>query len=52
MKPSPLFHVEELRDVATTNLVNFVVRLGDKEFDEDDVEFYRGDRDVLTKGMI
>jgi 2-aminophenol/2-amino-5-chlorophenol 1,6-dioxygenase alpha subunit len=26
--------------------------IGDKEFDEDDVEFYRGDRDVLTKGMI
>jgi len=25
--------------------------LGDKEFDEDDVEFYRGDRDVLDKGM-
>tara|TARA_B100000959_G_scaffold273781_1_gene324725 strand:+ start:939 stop:1862 length:924 start_codon:yes stop_codon:yes gene_type:complete len=26
--------------------------IGDKEFDEDDVEFYRGDRSVLDKGMI
>ncbi len=26
--------------------------VGDKEFDEDDVEFYHGDRDVLTKGML
>jgi 2-aminophenol/2-amino-5-chlorophenol 1,6-dioxygenase alpha subunit len=25
---------------------------GDKEFDEDDVEFYHGDRDVLDKGML
>lgn len=25
--------------------------IGDKEFDEDDVEFYRGDRNVLDKGM-
>jgi 2-aminophenol/2-amino-5-chlorophenol 1,6-dioxygenase alpha subunit len=25
---------------------------GDKEFDEDDVEYYRGDRDVLDKGML
>jgi len=25
---------------------------GDKEFDEDDVEFYHGDRDVLNKGMV
>jgi len=26
--------------------------VGDKEFDEDDVEFYRGDRNVLDKGML
>ena len=26
--------------------------IGDKEFDEDDVEVYSGDRDVLDKGMI
>ena len=26
--------------------------IGDKEFDEDDVEFYRGDRSVLDQGMI
>jgi len=26
--------------------------IGNKEFDEDDVEFYRGDRSVLDKGMI
>ena len=25
---------------------------GDKEFDEDDVEYYHGDRDVLDKGML
>jgi 2-aminophenol/2-amino-5-chlorophenol 1,6-dioxygenase alpha subunit len=25
---------------------------GDKEFDEDDVEFYHGDRNVLDKGML
>jgi hypothetical protein len=25
--------------------------IGDKEFDEDDVEVYSGDRDVLDKGM-
>ena len=24
--------------------------MGDKEFDEDDVEYYHGDRDVLDKG--
>ncbi|MDP6742482.1 MAG: hypothetical protein QF807_04715 [Candidatus Thalassarchaeaceae archaeon] len=26
--------------------------IGDKEFDEDDVEYYRGDRNVLDKGML
>ena len=26
--------------------------IGDKEFDEDDVEYYHGDRDVLGKGAI
>ena len=26
--------------------------VGDKEFDEDDVEYYHGDRDVLNKGML
>ncbi|HJO42370.1 MAG TPA: hypothetical protein QF508_03080 [Candidatus Thalassarchaeaceae archaeon] len=26
--------------------------VGDKEFDEDDVEHYRGDRNVLDKGML
>jgi len=26
--------------------------IGDKEFDEDDVEIYSGDRDVLDKGML
>lgn len=26
--------------------------VGDKEFDEDDVEMYSGDRDVLDKGML
>ena len=26
--------------------------VGDKEFDEDDVEFYHGDRSVLDKGML
>jgi 2-aminophenol/2-amino-5-chlorophenol 1,6-dioxygenase alpha subunit len=26
--------------------------VGDKEFDEDDVEFYRGDRNVLDRGML
>ena len=25
---------------------------GDKEFDEDDVEHYHGDRGVLDKGML
>ena len=25
---------------------------GDKEFDEDDVEYYHGDRNVLDKGML
>ena len=26
--------------------------IGDKEFDEDDVEYYHGDRNVLDKGML
>tara|TARA_Y100000589_G_scaffold307271_1_gene322783 strand:- start:607 stop:1533 length:927 start_codon:yes stop_codon:yes gene_type:complete len=26
--------------------------IGDKEFDEDDVEYYHGDRNVLAKGML
>ena len=26
--------------------------VGDKEFDEDDVEYYKGDREVLNKGML
>jgi len=26
--------------------------VGDKEFDEDDVEYYHGDRNVLDKGML
>tara|TARA_Y100001970_G_scaffold41685_1_gene51733 strand:- start:8684 stop:9613 length:930 start_codon:yes stop_codon:yes gene_type:complete len=26
--------------------------VGDKEFDEDDVEYYQGDRNVLDKGML
>ena len=26
--------------------------IGDKEFDEDDVEFYHGDRHVLDKGSL
>jgi Na+/H+ antiporter NhaD/arsenite permease-like protein len=34
IEPSPLFHVEGLRDVATTNLVAFVLTHGDQEFDE------------------
>ena len=37
---------------AVISLVPTSHSIGDKEFDEDDVEFYRGDRDVLTKGMI
>ena len=34
IEPSPLFHVEGLRDVATTNLVAFVLTHGDQKFDE------------------
>jgi hypothetical protein len=26
--------------------------IGDKEFDEDDVEYYRGDRNVLGQGAL
>ncbi len=26
--------------------------VGDKEFDEDDVDVYKGDRNVLDKGML
>ena len=35
---------------AVISLVPTSQSVGDKEFDEDDVEYYRGDRDVLVSG--
>ncbi len=37
---------------AVVTLTPSTGSVGDKEFDEDDVEFYHGDRSVLDKGMI
>ena len=37
---------------AVVTLTPSAGSFGDKEFDEDDVEFYHGDRDVLDKGML
>tara|TARA_B100001989_G_scaffold252090_1_gene233071 strand:- start:1689 stop:2612 length:924 start_codon:yes stop_codon:yes gene_type:complete len=37
---------------AVIQLTPSVRSIGDKEFDEDDVEYYRGDRNVLDKGGV
>ena len=37
---------------AVVTLTPSTGSVGDKEFDEDDVEYYHGDRDVLNKGML
>ena len=37
---------------AVIQLTPSVGSIGDKEFDEDDVEYYRGDRNVLDQGGV